>query len=181
MPIESVMPSNHLILCHPLLCLPSVTQECFVRFWILYEWPLNNQLKCMQFVYLKVTHTKFKGFPGGSGGKGFACHAGDLGLTPGLGRLPWRRKWQRTPELLPGKSHGRRSLLGYSTRVGSQTVGHNWVANFPVFLPRKSHGHRSLVSYSPRGCKESDRTEWLIHTKFKSTEMYMVWLFKAHS
>ena len=27
---------------------------------------------------------------------------------------PWRRKWQPTPVLLPGKSHGRRSLVGYS-------------------------------------------------------------------
>ena len=26
----------------------------------------------------------------------------------------WRRKWQLTPVLLPGKSHGWRSLLGYS-------------------------------------------------------------------
>ena len=26
----------------------------------------------------------------------------------------WRRKWQYTPALLPGKSHGRRSLIGYS-------------------------------------------------------------------
>ena len=28
--------------------------------------------------------------------------------------IPWRRKWQSTPALLPGKSHGRRSLIGYS-------------------------------------------------------------------
>ena len=27
---------------------------------------------------------------------------------------PWRRKWQPTPVLLPGKSHGWRSLAGYS-------------------------------------------------------------------
>ena len=27
---------------------------------------------------------------------------------------PWRRQWQPTPVLLPGKSHGRGSLLGYS-------------------------------------------------------------------
>ena len=27
---------------------------------------------------------------------------------------PWRRKWQSTPVLLPGKSHGQRSLVGYS-------------------------------------------------------------------
>jgi len=26
----------------------------------------------------------------------------------------WRRKWQPTPVLLPGKSHGWRSLIGYS-------------------------------------------------------------------
>ena len=28
--------------------------------------------------------------------------------------LPWRRPWQPTPVLLPGKSHGRRSLVGCS-------------------------------------------------------------------
>ena len=32
-----------------------------------------------------------------------------------LGREgPWRRKWQSTPVLLPGKSHGQRSLVDYS-------------------------------------------------------------------
>ena len=28
--------------------------------------------------------------------------------------MPWRRKWQSTPVLLPGKSRGQRSLVGYS-------------------------------------------------------------------
>ena len=28
--------------------------------------------------------------------------------------ISWRRKWQPTPVLLPGKSHGWRSLVGYS-------------------------------------------------------------------
>ena len=27
-------------------------------------------------------------FPGNSDGKDYACHAGDLGLIPGLGRFP---------------------------------------------------------------------------------------------
>ena len=27
---------------------------------------------------------------------------------------PWRRKWQPTPVLSPGKSHGQRNLVGYS-------------------------------------------------------------------
>ena len=30
-----------------------------------------------------------------------------------VGKIPWRRKWQTTPVLLPGKSHGLRSLVGY--------------------------------------------------------------------
>ena len=29
-------------------------------------------------------------------------------------KIPWRRKWQATPVFLPGKSHGQRSLVGYS-------------------------------------------------------------------
>ena len=29
-------------------------------------------------------------------------------------KLMWRRQWQPTPVLLPGKSHGRRSLVGCS-------------------------------------------------------------------
>ena len=57
-------------------------------------------------------------FPGGSDGKACACNAGDPGLIPGSGRspgdLPSRRNWQPTPAFLPGKSHGRRSLIGYS-------------------------------------------------------------------
>ena len=28
--------------------------------------------------------------------------------------MPWRRKWQLTQVSLPGKSHGQRSLAGYS-------------------------------------------------------------------
>ena len=46
--------------------------------------------------------------------KASAFNAGDPGLIPGLGRSPWRRKWQPTPVFLPEESHGRRSLVGYS-------------------------------------------------------------------
>ena len=40
-------------------------------------------------------------------------------------RLPWRRKWQPTPVFLPGRSHGQRSLVGYSPwgRKESDTTG----------------------------------------------------------
>ena len=48
------------------------------------------------------------------------CNAGDAGSIPGLGRFPWRRKWQSTPAFLPGKSHGQRSLAGYSPWVAKE-------------------------------------------------------------
>ena len=38
------------------------------------------------------------------------------GFDPGVRRIPWKRKWQPTPVLLPGESHGQRSLVGYSPR-----------------------------------------------------------------
>ena len=37
---------------------------------------------------------------------------------------PWRRKWQPPPVFLPGKSHGQRSLVGYSP-WGCKRVGHD--------------------------------------------------------
>ena len=36
------------------------------------------------------------------------------GFNPWVGKILWRRKWQPTPVLLPGKFHGLRSLVGYS-------------------------------------------------------------------
>ena len=52
-------------------------------------------------------------FPGGSDSKASVYNAGDPDSSPGLGRS-LERKWQSTPVLLPGKSHGQRSLVGYS-------------------------------------------------------------------
>ena len=40
------------------------------------------------------------------------CQAG--GFYPWVGKGPWRRTWQPTSVFLPGKSHGQRSLVGYS-------------------------------------------------------------------
>ena len=37
-----------------------------------------------------------------------------LWFDPWVGKIPWRRKWHPTPVFMPGKSHGPRSLVGYS-------------------------------------------------------------------
>jgi len=46
--------------------------------------------------------------------KASAWNAGDPDLIPGSGIAPGEGKWQPTPVLLPGESHGGRSLVGYS-------------------------------------------------------------------
>ena len=45
------------------------------------------------------------------------ANAGDarnVGLILGLGRSPWRRKWQPTPVFLSGEFHRQRSQVGHS-------------------------------------------------------------------
>ena len=43
-----------------------------------------------------------------------AGDAGDAGSW--VRKIPWRRKWQPIPVFFPGKSHGQRSLAGYSQK-----------------------------------------------------------------
>ena len=50
-------------------------------------------------------------FPGGSDGKSFCLQCERPGFSPWFGKIPWRRKWQPAPVLLPWKSHGQRSLV----------------------------------------------------------------------
>ena len=57
------------------------------------------------------------GPPRGHSGKESACQCRRYrrpGFNPSIGKIPWRRKWQPTPAFLPGKSHGQRTLAGYS-------------------------------------------------------------------
>jgi len=59
----------------------------------------------------------YQGFPGGASGKEPACQCRRhkrCGLDPWVRKITWRRAWQPTPVLLPGESHGQRSLEGYS-------------------------------------------------------------------
>ena len=52
-------------------------------------------------------------------GKESACQCRIVrrhGFDPSVGKIRWRRKWQRTPVFLPGEYYGQRSLTGYSSR-----------------------------------------------------------------
>ena len=58
-------------------------------------------------------------FPGDLVVKNPSAKRGDVkcrrrGFNPWVRKIPWRREWQKTPAFLPGKSHEKRSLEGYS-------------------------------------------------------------------
>ena len=57
------------------------------------------------------------GFSSDSAGKESACQCrrnGRCKFDPWVRKIPWRRIWQPIPTFLPEKSHGQRSLAGYS-------------------------------------------------------------------
>ena len=53
------------------------------------------------------------GFLGGSAVKNLPV-VWETWVQSRVRKIPWRRKWQPIPVLLPGKSHGQRSPVGYS-------------------------------------------------------------------
>ena len=107
--VQLMMPSNHLILCHPLLLLPSI----FPRITV-----FSNELA------LCIRQPKYWNF--------------SFNISPsneclGLIYTIWRRKWQPTSVFLPGESHGRRSLVGYSPQVAKSWT---WLSDFTfTFFP----------------------------------------------
>ena len=53
--------------------------------------------------------------------KNTPANAGDIGFDPWIRKIPWRRICWPTPVLLPGESHGQRSLLGCSQYGGKES------------------------------------------------------------
>ena len=83
----------------------------------------------------------------------------------------WRRTWLSTPVLLPGESHGQRSLAGYSPwgrtesdmieRASQQWHWCNglWYPMVPLWYPRVSAGE---TSKRPE-CREKQRDRTVVH------------------
>ena len=146
---------NHLILCHPLLLVASIFPSIRVF----------SKESALRITWPKYWRSSFSISPSNE-------YSGLITF-----RI-WRRKWQPTPVLLPGKFHGWRTLVGYSPwgRKESDTTEQlhfpSCYSSFwrrkcqptPVLLPGESHGRRGLVGYGLWGCKESDTTKQLTHT-----------------
>ena len=82
---------------------------------------------------------------------------GSLGLGPSS-RATRRRQWHPTPVLLPGKSHGQRSLVGCSPR-GRKESGTTEQLHFHFSLSCTGEGNGNPLQYS---CLENprDRGAW---------------------
>ena len=100
-----------------------------------------------------------------------------------------RRQWHPTLVLLPGKSHERRSLVGYSPwglkesdmterfhfHFSVSCIGEGKWQPTPVFLPGESQGWRSLV-----GCRLWDHTELDMTEATSQQQQHTILLF-THS
>ena len=74
-------------------------------------------------------------------------------VLPQSGGGNWSRKWQPTPVLLPGKSHGWRSLVGYSPR-GCEELDMTEQLHFHFSLSCIGEGKGNPLQYS---CLENPR------------------------
>ena len=110
---------------------------------VLAEWPDSYSIRVVlqELWCLMVSKENMKlpqlpeTLPGSSDGNESAYNAGDLGSIPGLGRFPWRRKWQPTPVFLPGESHGQRNLAGYSPWGHKESHTTEWLTLSLFQLP----------------------------------------------
>ena len=81
------------------------------------------------------------GFPGGSVVKNLPAwqEVQEMWLHPWVGKIPWRRAWQPTPVLLPGESHGLRSLVGYSPLGHKESDMTKWLSTHTHVTRRYSN------------------------------------------
>ena len=72
-------------------------------------------------IYLILSNT-LKGLPWWLSGKESAFQCRRCRVDPWARKISWRRAWQFTPVLLPGKSHGQRSQWAIVHGVTKRTV-----------------------------------------------------------
>ena len=67
-------------------------------------------------------------------------------FDPWVSKINWKRKWRPTPVFLPRKSHGQRSLVGYSP-LGNKRFVHDQRLNNNKKKSRLNEGLQSFTFY----------------------------------
>ena len=83
-------------------------------------------------------------FPDGSSGKEPTCQSRTFRrcrFNPWVGKIPWMRKWQPTPIILSGISHGQWSLVGYSPYSWKES---DTTEHAPIFILNLATRHGML-------------------------------------
>ena len=165
MSIELVMPSNHLILCHPLLLLPSIF--IYVCIYIhIYIYILLNHLAvhmkhCGSTIF-QVEKAEHYLVP-------IMWIGREKAMAPHSSTLAWKLPWTEEP--------------GRLQSMGLRRVGHDWTTSLslftfmhwrrkwqptPVFLPGESQGQGSLV-----GCRLWVAQSWTWLKRLSSSSMWI--------
>ena len=77
---------------------------------------LSRELQASNFEDLRIRNCgKVNGVPWWLSSKEPTCQCRRWGFDPWVRKIPWRRAWQPNPVVLPGESHGQRSLVGYGS------------------------------------------------------------------
>ena len=94
------------------------------------SWRSNHQV--VTWNQYEVMSVMLRGFPSGQTVES-SCNGGDLGLIPGSGRSPGRRKWQPHSNILAWRIPWMEEP-GRLQSVGLQRVGHDWATSLSFFL-----------------------------------------------
>ena len=107
------------------------------------------------FILFYISSVQSLGFPGGTCGKEPACQCGrhKLRFNPQNGKIARRRKWQPSPLFLPRKSHGQRSLVGYSPKGleewdATEAAQHSRKGQLKITFAEQSKNARLFVKKS---------------------------------
>ena len=116
------------------------------------------------------------GFPGHASGKEPACQRRGhkrCGFHPWVRKIPWRRAWEATPVFLPGESHRKRSLAGYSPWGRKESDTTEW---------HSTRAHAREAPYYQRDMRTSRREytrssyQWAPYTVLANATAMLSWL-----
>ena len=121
---------QHFFMCLLAICISSLDKFRSSLFFIL-SWVI-----CLYILHINPLQSYHLQILPGSDGKSICLQWGRPRFDPWVGKIPWRRKWQPTPVLLPGKSHGQRSMVGYSPWGHKESDTTEWLHfHFHFLLP----------------------------------------------